>query len=173
MPRGSEVHVSSNDSIKCTIKYLGSWDLGYLDSISYRSDLRNFPLKNSLSEHFENHEIIQTDQTNNADFFIDFQDYWYCRRKQKLASLYIRIKDQEDSTNQALIVNKTFDVSGKLDYNKVVENSVNEFINSGHNVYNITAGELNNYPEINDVPDYPAKQIGFSFGYSLGDASSQ
>jgi hypothetical protein len=168
LPVGSKYYITDNDSSKCSNAYSPSWDLNFLDSISKEQMLRNIDIKGSLIKNLDAKGFVLSDKMESADFKVDYNDYWFCRKKQNLASLYIKITDQEDSSKQALIANKTFDVTAKFKMDKEIERTVNKLISEKKRITKINSNEIEDFPRIYDVPRFPSKQLGLSFGYSLG-----
>ncbi len=168
LPTEGKFYITDNDSLKCSNVYSPAWDLWFLDSISTEQKLREIDIKGSLSKNLDAKGFVPSDKLESSDFRVDFCDYWFCRKRQNLASLYIKVTDRKDSSKQALIVNKTFDVSAKFKMDKEIERTVEELITEKKRIYSINSNELDNFPKINDVPKFPSKQLGLSFGYSLG-----
>lgn len=168
LPEKSRVYIHENDSMKCSPYYSPAWNLSIMDSMYAESRVRDIQLKAGLSEALNKQNIKTTEQLPEADFVFNYQDYWFCRKKKNLAALYIKIADTKDTSKQALIVNKTFDLTAKLNLEKELSKSLHQYNKGNKHVYSITSHQLNRYPKIKDVPEYPSKQIGLSFGYSLG-----
>jgi hypothetical protein len=168
LPVGSKYYITDNDSSRCSNAYSATWDLIFLDSISKKNMLRNIDIKGSLIKNLDAKGFVLSDKLESSDFKIDYNDYWFCRKKQNLASLYIKITDQEDSSKQALLANKTFDVSAKFKMDNEIERTVDKLITEKRRITNIKSIEIEDFPRIYDVPRFPSKQLGLSLGYSLG-----
>lgn len=168
LPPESKYYITDNDSIKCSNVYSPAWDLQYLDSVSIGHNLREIDIKGNISKTLDAKGFIPSEKLKSSDFRFDYSDYWLCRKKQNLASLYIKVTDLKDSSKQALIVNKTFDVSAKFKMDKELKKSMDKLFTESKRIYYINANELDNFPQIYDVPKFPSKQLGLSFGYSLG-----
>jgi len=168
LPPESKFYIINNDSLKCSKVYSPVWDLQYIDSISTEHKLMEIDIKKSLSENLVAKGFLPSEELRSSDFRFDYRDYWFCRKKQNLVSLYIKVTDLNDSSKQALIVNKTFDVSAKFKVDKEIKKTVDKLITEKKRIYNINAKELDDFPKIYDVPQFPSKQLGLSFGYSVG-----
>lgn len=168
LPVGSTYYITDNDSSKCSNAYSPTWDLNFLDSVSNKKMLRNIDIKGSIIKNLDAKGFVHSNQIESSDFKVDYNDYWFCRKKQNLASLYIKITDQEDSLKQALLANKTFDVSAKFKMDKEIERTVDKLITEKRRITNIKSIEIEDFPRIYDVPRFPSKQLGLSLGYSLG-----
>ena len=164
---GQTVFITGNDSIKCASHYSPSWQLLFVDTLSANKSARDFDLKKILSDNFNKKGITVTDNANSADLTLDYQDYWLCRKKQKLALLALKITDNNDKTQGALIIDKAYDFA-KFDYDREFEKVVVKVLDPNSKTYKIDNKDLLNFPKINDIPSFSQIQFGVSFGFSTG-----
>ena len=104
---------------------------------------------------------------NDVDFVLEFQDYWLCRKKQKLATLAIKITHKDDINKGALIIDKAYDFA-KLDLDKEIEKLVVKTLETDSKTNQLTQSDLNDFPKVNDIPYFSKSQIGVSLGFSTG-----
>ena len=168
LPPQSRIYIADNDTKRCSNVFSPVWDLRVVDSISQKASPRQFAIKQHLSAILRQHSFEPTNLREESDFTIQYQDYWLCRRKQFLGSLAILIQDKQDTTQGALLVSKSFDYTSKFDYHEILAEAVEKITDVGQKSYRLTSDELSRYPAVNDVPRWPDRQLGVSFGYSFG-----
>jgi len=163
---GSTVYIVNNDSVKCTGKYHPAMNLIEIDNDSRKIFLREIDISYEFEKNISKRGILKSENIENSDYLIEFQDYLLCKRKKSFGSFTMNIKNLRDTSQGALIICKSFGQS-ETDYEKISSDLIESLFQTDLKSFHISINDLNKYPKIYDIPKFPKKQIGINFGYSL------
>ncbi len=167
LPLDSKVYVEKNDSLKYSSIYSPLLNLAEIDSIYRQKDIREIDAYNLIVKSL-NEKGISISSKSEADYGLEFQDYWFQRNKRNAVVIFSMKINDLDSNEGAFVVNKSFKVAKSLT-EETIEEAVEQIVTPTKQTTEVSKRTIIDYPNIYDVPRFPKTQIGLNAGYSSGN----